>query len=142
MGRDEVSTFEVKVMGIKPNDERDQCPFGHKVGDRYEFGLGTPGGLCGEAFCRMFPILHGLRMGGDLRTLDADAPDRVMHWCPTRIVQFEIIADRQAGSATGESVAQPVEPVEPVEQPADAAPCPSEAQHYGRRRRQVPGRRR
>jgi uncharacterized repeat protein (TIGR04076 family) len=137
MGRDEVSTFEVKVMGIQPNDKRGQCPFGHKVGDRYEFGLGTPGGLCGEAFCRMFPILHGLRMGGDLRTLDADAPDRVMHWCPTRIVQFEIIADRQASSATGESV---VQQVEPVEQPADAAP--SETPHYGRRRRQVPGRRR
>jgi len=79
--------FVVTVKGAKPG-----CRAGHKVGDRFEFEYGTPLGLCGEAFCAMYPLIHALRLGADLVTYgEAKDPDTTTFTCPDHAwVTFEV----------------------------------------------------
>jgi len=78
--------FLVTVTEAKPG-----CRAGHKVGDRFEFEYGTPLGLCGEAFCAMYPLIHALRLGADLSSGGAKDPDTATFTCPDHAwVTFEV----------------------------------------------------
>jgi uncharacterized repeat protein (TIGR04076 family) len=78
--------FVVTVAEAKPG-----CRAGHEVGDRFEFEYGTPLGLCGEAFCAMYPLIHAMRLGADLSSSEAKDPNTATFTCPDHAwVTFEV----------------------------------------------------
>jgi uncharacterized repeat protein (TIGR04076 family) len=72
------------------------CRANHKTGDSFEFMWNTPEGVCAESFVGMYPILHSLRVLGDMRELGG--PERSparnirIYTCPSRVIQFRIEA--------------------------------------------------
>ncbi|UCC64810.1 MAG: TIGR04076 family protein [Anaerolineae bacterium] len=69
--------FEVTVTAAKG-----ECRAGHQVGDRWTFEYGMPQGLCGEAFYTMYPLIHAMRLGADVRNREDDDPDVTACCCP------------------------------------------------------------
>jgi uncharacterized repeat protein (TIGR04076 family) len=78
--------FEVTVIAAK-----EDCRAGHKVGDRWTFEYGTPEGLCGEAFYTMYPLVHAMRLGADVRNREDADPDVSTCYCPDAAwITFEV----------------------------------------------------
>jgi len=77
---------------VTVTEAKSGCRAGHQVGDRFEFEYGTPLGLCGEAFCAMYPLIHAMRLGADLVTYGgAKDPDSTTFTCPDHAwVIFEV----------------------------------------------------
>lgn len=44
--------------------QKGSCEAGHKVGDEFEIGQITPGGMCSWAFFTIFPFAEPLEFGG------------------------------------------------------------------------------
>ncbi|MDQ7794766.1 MAG: TIGR04076 family protein [bacterium] len=84
--------FRVTILEVGPGgDPEHRCRAGHEPGDVYEFSYCTPGGLCGEIFYRLFPILHTFRTEADMRwNFGWQEADRHLMWCPAREVRFEL----------------------------------------------------
>ena len=53
--------YDVKITLIS---QLKNCPAGHKVGDTFEVGRYTPGGICMGAFGSLLPFVTTLRFGG------------------------------------------------------------------------------
>lgn len=79
---------QFKVTVIKEGN----CRAGHKTGETFEFMWNTPEGLCGESFVGMYPVLHSLRVKGDMRELGSLHRNVRVYNCPSRVIQFEITA--------------------------------------------------
>ena len=60
--------------------QQGDCSFGHKTGDGYELGTGTPGGVCSWAFHAIFPAWQVLEFGGTF-PWESD-PDSTTIACP------------------------------------------------------------
>ncbi len=90
--------FEAEVVEVKGGPGN--CRAGHEEGDSYRFAYATPAGLCGELYHHLYPTLHALRLGGDMRTLRPDGPsDEVLVWCPARVVSLRLRARRRQESS-------------------------------------------
>ncbi len=83
---DEVVRFVVTI--IKDGN----CRANHKVGERFEFSWRTPEGICSESFVGMYPIIHSLRVFGDMRELGSPKRNMRIYKCPSREVHFQIEA--------------------------------------------------
>jgi len=83
----EEEEFEITVLEADTNN----CRMGHEVADRFHFEFGTPKDLCGDVYFRIYPILHTLRGGGDMRNFGKREKHRTEVWCPAHVVKFEII---------------------------------------------------
>ncbi|NHJ14204.1 MAG: hypothetical protein EAX95_11040 [Candidatus Thorarchaeota archaeon] len=68
------------------------CRANHKEGQVFEFDWCTPKGMCGESFVGMYPVLHSLRVFGDMRELGSPHRHIRVYNCPARVIQFEIAA--------------------------------------------------
>jgi uncharacterized repeat protein (TIGR04076 family) len=68
------------------------CRANHKKGQVFEFDWCTPEGMCGESFVGMYPVLHSLRVFGDMRELGSPQRNIRVYNCPGRVIQFEIEA--------------------------------------------------
>jgi uncharacterized repeat protein (TIGR04076 family) len=68
------------------------CRADHKKGQLYEFDWNTPEGMCGESFVGMYPLLHSLRVFGDMRELGSSERNIRIYTCPSRVIQFRIEA--------------------------------------------------
>jgi uncharacterized repeat protein (TIGR04076 family) len=85
-------SFKVRVLEVQPDGKAERCRAGHEPGDTYEFQYRTPEGLCGEAFHKLWPVLHSLQVKGDFRKYGSDQPNAVRVWCPSCVVGFEVEA--------------------------------------------------
>lgn len=54
---DEDHAFVAEVVAV-----HNECPAGHRLGDRFLFGQRTPCGMCADAFAKIYPELDKLRM--------------------------------------------------------------------------------
>lgn len=70
----------------------DNCRAEHTVGQEFTFEWNTPKGICSEAFVGMYPVLHSLRVLGDMRELGSDIRNERIYTCPSRVIQFKIVA--------------------------------------------------
>ncbi|MFX1565579.1 MAG: hypothetical protein ACFFCH_06275 [Promethearchaeota archaeon] len=83
---------QFKISVVKEGE----CRANHKTDDSFKFMWNTPEGLCSESFVGMYPILHSLRVLGDMRELGG--PERSparnirIYTCPSRVIQFRIEA--------------------------------------------------
>jgi uncharacterized repeat protein (TIGR04076 family) len=68
------------------------CRANHKKDQTFEFDWCTPEGICGESFVGMYPLLHSLRVLGDMRELGSPQRNIRVYNCPSRVIQFEIMA--------------------------------------------------
>lgn len=68
------------------------CRASHKKGQVFHFDWCTPEGMCGESFVGMYPVLHSLRVFGDMRELGSSQRHVRVYNCPGRVIQFEIKA--------------------------------------------------
>lgn len=85
--------FEAVVAEVRGGSGSCRC--GHEPGDSYTMAYGTPKGLCGELYHRLFPMLEVLRAGGDVSALEpAGSRDEVLVWCPSRVVRLSVRARR------------------------------------------------
>ena len=82
----EPASFKISVV------KDGNCRANHKTGQTFNFEWRTPEGLCGESFVGMYPVLHSLRVLGDMRELGSAQCNVRVYNCPSRIIQFEIIA--------------------------------------------------
>lgn len=69
--------YKVRAEVVKV---RRHCPLGHKVGDAWEFGAATPGGLCIYAFLAFSPAWSALQAGGSFSW--EEDPDAAHFSCP------------------------------------------------------------
>jgi uncharacterized repeat protein (TIGR04076 family) len=60
--------------------QKGTCEAGHKVGDEFVIGRGTPPGMCSWAFHILFPFAEVLQFGGSF-PWEKD-PDRAIVACP------------------------------------------------------------
>lgn len=91
---DEDCVFEAEVVEVKGGPSGCRC--GHEVGDTYRFAYTTPADLCGEFYHHLYPTLHALRAGGDMRAFQPDAPaGEVLIWCPSRVVRLRLRAKQR-----------------------------------------------
>lgn len=79
-------TFKVRVV------KEGNCRASHKEGQVFTFDWCTPEGMCGESFVGMYPVLHSLRVLGDMRELGSAHRNIRIYNCPSRVIQFEITA--------------------------------------------------
>jgi uncharacterized repeat protein (TIGR04076 family) len=79
-------SFKVKIV------KDGNCRADHKKGQFYEFEWNTPEGMCGESFVGMYPLLHSLRVLGDMRELGSSERNIRIYTCPSRVIQFRIEA--------------------------------------------------
>jgi uncharacterized repeat protein (TIGR04076 family) len=56
---------EFTISVLKADTEK--CRMGLEVGDTFTFEFGTPADLCGDVYFHIYPILHTLRGGGDMK---------------------------------------------------------------------------
>ncbi len=68
------------------------CRASHKEGELFEFDWRTPLGICSESFVGMYPVLHSLRVYGDMRELGSPERNVRIYNCPSRVIQFRIEA--------------------------------------------------
>lgn len=76
---------------VKVTDDGN-CRAGHKKGQTYEFSWGSPKSLCTESLVGMYPVLHSLRVFGDMRELGSSKRNVRVYNCPSREIKFEITA--------------------------------------------------
>ncbi|MFX0078072.1 MAG: TIGR04076 family protein [Candidatus Hermodarchaeota archaeon] len=72
--------------------EEGNCRAAHKKGETFEFDWKTPEGFCPESFVGMYPILHSLRVMGDMRELGSTHRNVRIYNCPSRVIKFQIEA--------------------------------------------------
>jgi len=84
--REEVVSFRVVVI----NDGN--CRANHKVGQKFEFSWRSPEGICTESLVGMYPILHSMRVFGDMRELGSSEHNVRVYNCPSREIKFRIEA--------------------------------------------------
>jgi uncharacterized repeat protein (TIGR04076 family) len=82
----EPAQFKVTVI------KKGNCRANHKTGETFEFSWNTPEGLCGESFVGMYPVLHSLRVMGDMRELGSPHRNVRIYNCPSRVIKFQIEA--------------------------------------------------
>lgn len=68
------------------------CRACHKQGQAFEFEWCTPKDMCGESYVGMYPILHSLRVLGDMRELGSSERNIRLYKCPSREIEFHIEA--------------------------------------------------
>jgi len=76
--------------------QKGTCSAGHKVGDEFIIGEVTPDGMCGWAYCALYPFSSVLRFGGCF-PWESD-PDTSIVACPDggNPVLFELRRIRKA----------------------------------------------
>lgn len=72
--------------------EDGNCRAAHKKGETFEFDWKTPEGFCSESFVGMYPLLHSLRVMGDMRELGSPHRNVRIYNCPSRVIKFQIEA--------------------------------------------------
>ncbi|MFW9767218.1 MAG: TIGR04076 family protein [Candidatus Thorarchaeota archaeon] len=82
----EVVSFRVTII------EDGNCRAGHKVGQKVEFSWNSPEGICTESLVGMYPILHSMRVFGDMRELGSRERNMRVYNCPSREIKFKIEA--------------------------------------------------
>lgn len=83
---EEVVAFRVTII------DDGNCRANHKVGERFEFSWRSPEGICTESLVGMYPILHSMRVFGDMRELGSSEPNVRVYNCPSREIKFRIEA--------------------------------------------------
>ncbi len=78
--------FKIKIVGDG------NCRAGHKVGQEFDFSYNSPEGICIESLVGMYPVLHSLRVFGDMRELGSPERNVRVYNCPSREIKFEITA--------------------------------------------------
>ena len=68
------------------------CRADHKIGQNYEFSWKSPEGLCTESLVGMYPVLHSMRVFGDMRELGSSERNVRVYNCPSREIKFKIEA--------------------------------------------------
>jgi len=68
------------------------CRAGHEVGQSFEFSWRSPEGLCTESLVGMYPILHSMRIFGDMRELGSPERNVRVYGCPSQEIKFKIEA--------------------------------------------------
>jgi len=68
------------------------CRANHKVGQKFEFSWKSPEGICTESLVGMYPILHSMRVFGDMRELGSSERNVRVYNCPSREIKFKIKA--------------------------------------------------
>ncbi|MBI4297660.1 MAG: TIGR04076 family protein [Chloroflexi bacterium] len=78
---------ELKIVSIKG----ERCPLELKVGQSWVLDSFTPSGMCGGAYCMLFPTIQVLRNGGAAPGAEGDV---VRRSCPDPkgLVTFEMRA--------------------------------------------------
>jgi uncharacterized repeat protein (TIGR04076 family) len=61
--------YDVEIVVLS---RQGKCSAEHKVGDRWEMGLFSPGGLCSTACDLAFPFVKTLRFGGEFPFVEKD----------------------------------------------------------------------
>ncbi len=79
-------SFKVTVV------QEGNCRAGHKEGEVFEFSWRSPEGICSESFVGMYPVLHALRLRGDMRELGSPTRNVRVYTCPSRVIRFKIEA--------------------------------------------------
>ncbi|MFW9788670.1 MAG: TIGR04076 family protein [Candidatus Thorarchaeota archaeon] len=82
----EVVSFRVTII------EDGNCRASHKVGQKFEFSWNSPEGICMESLVGMYPILHSMRVFGDMRELGSPERNMRVYNCPSREIKFKIEA--------------------------------------------------
>jgi uncharacterized repeat protein (TIGR04076 family) len=83
---EEPVSFSIKVVGDG------NCRAEHKKGQRFEFSWKSPEGLCTESLVGMYPVLHSMRVFGDMRELGSSERNVRVYNCPSREIKFRIEA--------------------------------------------------
>jgi uncharacterized repeat protein (TIGR04076 family) len=83
---EEPVSFSVTVV------DEGNCRAEHKVGQKFEFSWKSPEGLCTESLVGMYPVLHSLRVFGDMRELGSSDRNVRIYNCPSREIKFRIEA--------------------------------------------------
>ena len=84
---EEVVSFRVTVI------DEGNCRANHKVGQEFEFSWKSPEGICTESLVGMYPILHSMRVFGDMRELGSSERNVRVYNCPSREIKFKIEAN-------------------------------------------------
>ncbi len=84
--REEVVSFRVTVV------DDGNCRANHKVGQEFEFSWKSPEGMCTESLVGMYPVLHSMRVFGDMRELGSPEHNVRVYTCPSREIKFRIEA--------------------------------------------------
>jgi uncharacterized repeat protein (TIGR04076 family) len=84
--RQEVVSFRVTII------DDGNCRASHKVGQKFEFSWKSPEGICTESLVGMYPILHSMRVFGDMRELGSPERNMRVYTCPSREIKFKIEA--------------------------------------------------
>jgi len=70
---------QYKVVAMVVN-QKGTCVAGHRVGDEFVVGDGTPAGMCSWAFYTIFPFATVLQFGGSFPW--EDSPSKAIVACP------------------------------------------------------------
>ena len=84
--RNEVVSFKITIIADG------NCRANHKVGETFEFSWRSPEGICTESLVGMYPVLHSMRVFGDMRELGSPERNVRVYTCPSREVKFRIEA--------------------------------------------------
>ena len=68
------------------------CRAQHRIGQKFEFSWKSPEGLCTESLVGMYPVLHSMRVFGDMRELGSSERNVRAYNCPSREIKFRIEA--------------------------------------------------
>ena len=68
------------------------CRARHEVGQKFEFSWKSLRGLCTESLVGMYPVLHSMRVFGDMRELGSSERNVRVYNCPSREIKFRIEA--------------------------------------------------
>ncbi|TFG26810.1 hypothetical protein EU527_19310 [Candidatus Thorarchaeota archaeon] len=82
----EVVAFRITII------DDGNCRANHKIGEKFEFSWRAPAGICTESLVGMYPILHSMRVFGDMRELGSSEPNVRVYNCPSREIKFRIEA--------------------------------------------------
>ncbi len=78
--------FEIAVIEVKS-----ACRVNHEVGETFKAAYRTPdNAICGEVYVGLHPLLHAMRINGDIRQLGKKSKNETTYNCPSRVVKFLI----------------------------------------------------
>jgi uncharacterized repeat protein (TIGR04076 family) len=88
---------EVYMVTARVISQKGVCSAGHKVGDEFDIGELTPGGLCSWAFYTLFPFSSALQYDGSFPWEDGVGKAIVACPDPGNPVVFQLQRVRKVG---------------------------------------------
>lgn len=81
--------IDVRIVQIKG-----KCTKGHKVGDKFSVDTMETGGMCGNLYHTLFPVLMTLEYGGTYPWLKNS--NKLTMNCPDKVNQVTVILERDS----------------------------------------------